>query len=374
MKLNNQKRWGKMWSVAAGLMVYSLSTTWSFSDNAGGTFPNGLVFYKSGIVWEGSPQNVERNVYEKGARHIYINSEIFSNIGGAYWGSVDGYYGVVIGPGIVFTLSGLTSAKETTNYIDVEYQFKSEPIISSSPSAISDTQPAIMYAARFENTIFGNSSISSLVNKKINNFRAALYISPTVKPGDYSFSGYIFVHVGGLDNKATIAAAPFFTLKQGLQCTINTPPKIDFGKVNIWDWEGNTSGSPGGNRKDVLGVVDGNFMINCTGNNGTHSPAKLTLNGTIYSVTNNLKMTMDATGELAPATVRASIKTIHDACATKGTNFGPGSNTPPANQVDLGDLTIGSHQIPYRFSLCSLGEGVKFGAASATATVTLDWE
>ncbi|XQX21460.1 hypothetical protein ACOZ9R_14890, partial [Providencia alcalifaciens] len=109
-------------------------------------------------------------------------------------------------------------------------------------------------------------------------------------------------------------------------CTINTPPKIDFGKVNIWEWEGNTSGTPGGNRKDVLGSIDGNFTINCTGSNGAHTPAKLTLKGTVQTYSNDLKMTMDATGEVAPATIRASIKSIYAPCHTSGINFGTGGN------------------------------------------------
>ncbi|WP_423139984.1 hypothetical protein ACOZ9R_14895 [Providencia alcalifaciens] len=40
----------------------------------------------------------------------------------------------------------------------------------------------------------------------------------------------------------------------------------------------------------------------------------------------------------------------------------------------MGELTVGQHLIPYRFSLCALGEGFKSGAASASAAVTIDWE
>ncbi len=202
-----------------------------------------------------------------------------------------------------------------------------------------------------------------------------VYIGPNAKKGTYPLKAIILgrgQYNGGVPT--TLINAGNITYNPPILCTINTPPKIDFGKVNIWEWEGNTSGTPGGNRKDVLGSIDGNFTINCTGSNGAHTPAKLTLKGTVQTYSNDLKMTMDATGEVAPATIRASIKSIYAPCHTSGINFGTGGKTPPANEVNLGELTVGQHLIPYRFSLCALGEGFKSGAASASATVTIDWE
>ena len=204
-----------------------------------------------------------------------------------------------------------------------------------------------------------------------------VFVPDNTVPGTYPLkdiyfsrysAGYFTTKYKIFDSEDVIVVMPPFS------CTINTPPKINFGNVNVWDWEGNTSGTPGGNRKDVLGVIDGNFTINCTGEDGVRTPAKLTLSGTVQAYSNDLKMTMDASSELAPATVRASIKSIIAPCSTEGTSFNHGNTTPPANEVDLGELTVGSNQVPYRFSLCALGEGFKSGAASASATVTIDWE
>ena len=204
------------------------------------------------------------------------------------------------------------------------------------------------------------------------NGTVAIYVGPNAQPGKYSVPAFyagLYMETG-----IPLSSAGFITVKTPLSCSISTPPKIDFGKVNVWEWEGNTSGTPGGNRKDVLGVVDGNLSINCTGDNNVVTPAKLTLKGNTQGYANDLKMTMDATGEVAPATIRASIKSIYSACSSNGIYFNSGTNPEPGNVVDLGGLTVGSHQVPYRFSLCALGEGFKSGAASATATVTIDWE
>lgn len=205
------------------------------------------------------------------------------------------------------------------------------------------------------------------------NGTVAIYVGPNAQPGRYNIPAF---YAGLYDQQGVpLSSAGYITIKNNqLSCSISTPPKIDFGKVNVWDWEGNTSGTPGGNRKDVLGVVDGNFSINCTGDNDVVTPAKLTLTGTLQTYSNDLKMTMDATGEVAPATIRASIKSIYSPCSASGINFGTGGQTPPANEVDLGGFTTGSHQVPYRFSLCALGKGFKSGAASASATITIDWE
>ncbi|WP_230082480.1 hypothetical protein [Providencia sp. wls1921] len=373
MKLNNQKRWGKVWSAAAGLIIYNAFTAVSYSaDNW--QFPNGAVFKESGkIVWEGEIINRKEVPYYSGFASDVIHGKVISTVSNSYWGVVDGYHGVVLEPGIILTFSGKSNASTRGYNVLVEYQYKGEPKASSTQNDVYINKDSWIY--KYEAILDRNNTqdrISGDNTYRATNLQVALYISDSVKPNTYSYSGDVNLEVGNmrvyLNNHLTFKVAP------PIQCTINTPPKIDFGKVNIWDWKGNTSGTPGGNRKDVLGVVDGNFTINCTGDNGAHTPAKLTLKGTIQTYTNDLKMTMDATGDLAPATVRASIKSIFAPCNNGGTQFGPGTKTPPGNEVDLGELTVGPHQVPYRFSLCALGQGFKSGAASATATVTIDWE
>ncbi|HHR6131996.1 TPA: hypothetical protein ACS72K_003640 [Providencia alcalifaciens] len=377
MKLNNQKRWGKVWSAAAGLIIYNAFTAVSYSAESW-DFPNGAVFKEVGkIVWESGPINKKQRQEFKGTVGDFIHGKVLSNIPGSYWGVVDGYHGVVIEPGIILIFSGISDASftEESNIkyaIKVDYQYKAEPKVTSPNNFKVTKNIGITYVYNAELSYLYHTNVDGTNLYDASNLRVALYLSNSVKPKTYSYKGIAYFEVG--DMRVLPNNTLEFTYAPPIQCTIDTPAKIDFGKVNIWDWEGNTSGTPGGNRKDVLKVVDGNFMINCTGDNGAHTPAKLTLKGDTQGYANDLKMTMDTTGEVAPATVRASIKSIKSACGSDGIYFGPGTKTPPGNEVDLGELTVGSHPVPYRFSLCALGEGFKSGAASATATVTIDWE
>jgi hypothetical protein len=287
--------------------------------------------------------------------------------------------GILIAPDIIIGLTGTASGDYTpirdTNYtvVTATGTWESDGTFDSSAAK---TAPGYTWCGGAD-----TSDPSQLYWKKDHQYSSSftgswfVYIGPNAKKGTYPLKE-ILLGRGQYNNgvATTLINAGNITYSPQIQCAINTPPKIYFGKVNVWDWEGNTSGTPGGNRKDVLGIADGDFTINCTGDNGAHTPAKLTLNGTTQGFANDLKMTMDTTGEVAPATVRASIKSIKSACSSDGIYFSEGNQPEPRNVVDLGDLTLGSHQIPYRFSLCSLGEGFKSGAASATATVTIDWE
>ncbi|HHR5883014.1 TPA: hypothetical protein ACS7XF_002997 [Providencia alcalifaciens] len=287
--------------------------------------------------------------------------------------------GILIAPDIIVGLTGTASGDYTpirdTNYTVVTATgiWESDGTFDSSAAK---TAPGYTWCGG-ANT----SNPSQLYFKKGHQYSSSftgswfVYIGPNAKKGTYPLKEILLGRGQYNNGVATkLINAGNITYVPPIQCTINTPPKIDFGKVNIWDWEGNTSGTPGGNRKDVLGIADGNFTINCTGDNGAHTPAKLALKGDTQGYTNDLKMTMDTTGEVAPATIRASIKSLYPPCDSNGVNFGLTTGKPLAHTVDLGDLTIGTHQVPYRFSLCALGEGFKSGAASATATVTLDWE
>ena len=203
------------------------------------------------------------------------------------------------------------------------------------------------------------------------NGMVAIYVGPNAQPGKYSIPAFyagLYMEPG-----IPLSSAGYITVKTRLSCSVSAPPKIDFGKVNIWEWEGNTSGTPGGKFGDVLGVVEGNFTINCTGDGNTRASATLTLDGAKGRYTDDLKVTMDATGEEAPASVRVTIKNLSPPCSS-GVSWGPVSGKPNANVVKLDDLVPGTSQVPYRFSLCSTGQGFKGGAASASATIKLDWE
>ncbi|WP_323085631.1 hypothetical protein, partial [Providencia alcalifaciens] len=136
MKLNNQKRWGKVWSAAAGLIIYNAFTAVSYSAESW-DFPNGAVFKEVGkIVWESGPINKKQRQEFKGTVGDFIHGKVLSNIPGSYWGVVDGYHGVVIEPGIILIFSGISDASftEESNIkyaIKVDYQYKAEPKVTS---------------------------------------------------------------------------------------------------------------------------------------------------------------------------------------------------------------------------------------------------
>lgn len=288
--------------------------------------------------------------------------------------------GILIAPDIIVGLTGTASGDYTpirdTNYTVVTATgiWKSDGTFDSSAA-----ETASGY------TWCGGANTSNPIQlywKKDHQYSSSftgswfIYIGPNAKKGTYPLKTIILgrgQHTTGTGT--TLINAGNITYIPPMQCTINTPPIIDFGKVNIWEWEGNTNGRPGGRARDILGSIDGNFTINCDGDGGKRSPAKLTLKGPMYGTYNDLKMTMDATGEVAPATVRASIKNILAPCANGGAYFGA-MGTQPTNVMDLGELTVGQNLIPYRFSLCATGNSPtpKLGAASGSATVTIDWE
>lgn len=129
----------------------------------------------------------------------------------------------------------------------------------------------------------------------------------------------------------------------------------------------------GGKLGDVLKVVDGDFVINCTGDGNRRASATLTLDGKKGRYTDDLQVTMDETGEVAPASVRVTIKDLKPPCSS-GLSWVTVAGKPTANVAKLDDLVPGNNQVPYRFSLCSTGQGFKGGAASASAIIKLDWE
>jgi len=204
----------------------------------------------------------------------------------------------------------------------------------------------------------------------------SVYLGPKAKAGVLTIPNTISMEIVDGSQMNMIEAGTTIEIKKiEMVCTVLAPPTIDFGTVNLWNFAGNTTGSPGGARKDVLSVVDGNLSISCEGDSpDMTATAKLTLIGKIPvgGVNNDLDVTMDNSGNPAPATIRASIKDIQPPCpSNEGTKFsGSGS------KIDINPLRIGQNNIPYRFSLCSRpAAGInQFGSASAQATITVDWD
>ncbi|MEQ5127759.1 hypothetical protein ABN225_13270 [Providencia alcalifaciens] len=344
--------------------------------------PSGEYDIGGGLVWSDAVNDTYRSATGWGYQTLMDqscfafnirsadNNSVFNSASTTYTSSDGKYTGLKIAEDILFIVKDATANTYGGGGDNGGATFNSYGKTTATGRAVIQKSPFTYCVTGTSYTSFPNPMGAG--RSLSFNGTVAIYVGPNAQPGKYSVPAFyagLYMETG-----IPLSSAGFITVKTPLSCSISTPPKIDFGKVNVWDWEGNTSGTPGGNRKDVLGVVDGNFSINCTGNNDVATPAKLTLKGVVHNYSNDLKMTMDATGEVAPATVRASIKSINSACSSSGKSFGPGDTTPPANEVDLGELSVGQKLVPYRFSLCALGEGFKSGTASATATVTIDWE
>jgi hypothetical protein len=296
--------------------------------------------------------------------------------------TIDGYTGYELSPGFLFViysgaLSGYRGFSDSI-VINYSYIFSSSGVLSPS----TDTEsPWCADPRRTDN--LGAIDIAAPWGETTGSIRAGIYVSPSVNINSSVSVPSFYVNRGrpvesaqggplikGTGVTYTVSSPP-------LQCSISAPPTIDFGTVNLWNFAGNTTGSPGGANKDVLSVVDGNLSISCERGDSqdiTTTATKLTLSGKIPAggFSNDLDVTMDNSGNPAPATIRASIKNIVSPCLSSGGTTFSGSNS----KIDINGLSVGENSIPYRFSLCSRpAAGInQFGSASAQATITLDWD
>lgn len=400
----------------ASMITSALLLLTSVSANGASTFPSNLFVEpqsRGSIVWTGSPEK------SNGQALRGLTAGQLSSFGGMYfncvssygcngWATVDGYVGIPIADNILIVLqgSGYSSAagegitvsrgygwtiRYNLNHQSIPVMTKSgdanqnswNPTMTTSivtPPGTSGPHLYIQPTPRPNSDPDGTSRFSFMNDWDIT---PALYVGKRAKGGTYTLPNSLYASVLGIDGRYPYPmSAPNYLLAGGsvtvadFSCTVSAPPTIDFGTVNLWNFAGNSTGAPGGARKDVLASVDGNLSISCESDTPeATSTAELTLKGTTQTYSNDLQVTMDNTGNPAPATVRASIKDIESPCSTNGLHFSS-STSGDTNKVSIGKLGVGQKNIPYRFSLCSRPEaGInQFGRASARATITLDWD
>lgn len=367
--------------------VYSfciLPTIGYSSEGPSGKFEISTGGEAAGVIWSGTLTTASyTQAGECGGaiRSTYVSS----SIKGYSWGySSNGQYsGIKLGEDVILFITGSATNNGKTPpkaggkklpQLTINWSSTGTMSLSGNSDAVNNTQQS---SSNWSNLwTVGSQQYASLSDAKSSmSVTPHLYVGPLAVAKTYTLPQVSLTtscKVGAPEN-SLIASPSTFSLVTPLNCTISTPPKIDFGKVNSWDWDGNTSGTPGGKLGDVLKVVEGSFAINCTGDGNARASATLTLDGAKGRYSDDLKVTMDATGEVAPASVRVTIKDLRPPCSS-GISWGPVAGKTDANVVKLDDLTPGTSQVPYRFSLCSTGQGFKGGAASASATIKLDWD
>lgn len=386
--LNYRKQWhqwaikkqdmlGCSRTIGASLVLFFLYSTVSVADKV----PDSLIVQQlptNKVIWESisetKKEKVRRMITSYGS-HLDATVNSYSN--NSFWSNKNSYYGVKVNEYFFMVFTGKVYVKNTSMGGDIEVLFKenANPTAkgSETPIAITFNNHPYVWQAR-SNKKPSFVGFDTDFSCDVTNLRAKLVMLPSTPPGTYTLPS-IEVEVGPCsrvgfsDSGATITVKP-----PPLACTISAPPVIDFGQVNLWNFAGNSTGQPGGARKDVLGVVDGELGINCNGDSSSQRSGVLTMTGVTRKYGNDLEVRMDATDSLAPATVRSSFGTRRPGCATGGTTFSNSSSN--SNKVEIPELSVGQTNIPYRFSLCSFPEGGinLFGSASATATMTLDWD
>ncbi|ENY6786365.1 hypothetical protein ACF1CY_003876 [Providencia rettgeri] len=385
----------QLFMIKATIIVATLFVTPNVQASIAG--PSATYGSGAGFVWEGNISaiiNVNQSGSSKSTSYP-INAGLFaitldtmnSCISSSMFAtSSDGKAkGIRLADDVIFVLNGVAQGNvyrydrsNTWAYINGRMNFNS---LSASTSGSAITISGCPWDVGFSRSWSDGSDDIGYqpVNANISG-KGLLYIGPKAKGGVVNFPE-IYLMKGYVNSgykyttQVLISPSQFNILTH--TCTISVPPTIDFGTVNLWNFAGNSTGSPGGARKDVLGVVDGNLSISCTNNSPeATAAAKLTLMGTIQTHSNDLKVIMDNTGNSAPATIRASIKNITSPCSITGVHFSTSAGDVNANKVRIDELGVGQTNIPYRFSLCSYPElGInQFGSASAQATIILDWD
>lgn len=218
----------------------------------------------------------------------------------------------------------------------------------------------------------GNSTISNGTVKTASvNVTAYIRVGTLAKPGDYTVPP-LYLTMATSDNffsgnNLQLMDAATLTIPAPLECTISAPPTINFRQIDM-------SGAP--SNGVLLNEQTGNLVVNCTGNAGTTSSATVTVRGPKEPTSNHLQLTLDS-GQEAPGKIGGrigpNITPIISNCTPSSSSGGIvwGANTP----LSVGNLSVGSNNIPYRFGLCSKGmANPNLGHATAQATISLNWD
>ncbi|MEI9535647.1 hypothetical protein [Moellerella wisconsensis] len=326
-------------------------TTVNIVGNSGTSFSKG--------DWDGLAFNVSKTNSSTQCRSL--NQEIPLT-------TIDGYTGYEFKTGFLFvlysgTLSGFRgfSGKGSTNY---SYSFNSNGILSPA----TDTESAWCADPR-KNNNYGLIDLSAPEGNTIGSVKSGIYVSSTVQSGASATLPSLYINRGQPKNIGQ--AGPQITGTgitysiNDMKCSISPPSLINFGEVNVVQTTNEVA----------LAYESGNLNIQCDGN-GLKKSASISVTGDIGRYTNTLKMKMKNSNDKAPAEIRGFIgPNIENKTVCDHNDKYPGwiQFDQTKNQViSIGNLSSGSNQIPYNFTLCS--NGIKTsGEADALATINLTW-
>lgn len=336
---------------------------------------NGSIFEKQGIVWQGNVVSDSLGPIGTGGQAQYYTGTRVLAASDLLWGSVDGYYGIILAPGIVAVLNGYSNVRSTgySNNVfisNVSFNFFSDPIPSpeNTPQGIYHNNGSVVYRI---NSTSGSNSFDRQGEASVS---GGIYISPSAKSGTYSYPKIQLMPLSG----TTSGYDDFFLLPFGeagsfryiaarLECTVSAPPTINFGTIH----------GLGVKENSYIAQETGNININCTSDSqDVTTGAKIQILGPTEGQSYILPL-YNEDNNVAPGEIRGWVnRTADQTCsgygaATDGLYFGDSSKWYPG-----GDLKVGNNTIPYVFNLCGSGKNgaSNLGHASTTATVNISWD
>lgn len=367
----NIKKWMKFTCLFL-LSIFSITAkSESFISNSNFGTSRGVVWTgtKSTGNWTTTLSNAGSKTWDLSQ---YWTGGLSANYSGSYWGEVDGRKGLVLAPGILLEFSGSSVFSMTgggrypADPINAIYNWGEDPQVTNNSKykiQYNTGRWATLVTSTYTDWWNNGSFDSGLNLLKQNNFTPRLYLSSDLPAGKYDFSGYVEI----VDNEKPgswytriLSNISFST--ETLECTISSPPTIDFGNVNLTGQEKDG---------DILSYSNGNLNVSCSGS-ATGATATISVSGDKGRYTDTLQLT----GTSDSAEIRGVIGnpvTPTGSCSAKAdgyNNFITFSNGTPVN---IGKITSGNNQIPYSFTLCSKGI-YSLGKANATATISLDWD
>lgn len=283
--------------------------------------------------------------------------------------SIDGYTGKKIADGILFVIydsivSGDIPVSSGT--------FTSEGKWDSYGKYTQTKGPVSNYQCEWAG-VPTDSSVK-LTNVAVNasaTIKYGVYVSSNANLGTYTIPPLILYKSAAQTSTVSVEVIPggTLTVEQNMICTISPPAPVDFGTVNL-------STTPGSN--DVLSYRNGQLTVNCSGGTGP-TAATVSVTGMKGRYTDTLKMEWVDSNNTnpVPAEIRGFIGNPLPAgeCNGKGSGYTNYITFDKSfgQKLNINNLSNGSNNIPYSFSLCSKG-AFSTGSAKANATITIDWD
>ena len=337
---------------------------------------NGSSFVGPGLVWQGSAATMPQTHYSVGNKAInYVGTNVVAR--GLSWGSVDGYYGIIIAEGIVAVLDGYSNVSSqlyngNTEVVNVNFSFNSNPIPAgqNSPTEIAYSEASSVYRINVSYSKVGNDATGQYDASA--SVIGGIYIGSSAKSGTYSYPSIEVLPGTGrsLNYQKTVlspfgeAAGSFKYQAAALECTISTPPTVDFGKVPAK-----------GDGWVAVGNQESLVKINCNSddpNGVTEASISFTGGPLYYNRKEMLELMTDGSSGVGILNGRYGSGNI-SSCSSN--NSGDSSAVTFNGSVSKTlEIKVGTNEVPITWTLCRRGDTQMYGDVSAQATMNLNWD